>query len=660
MAEQFEGRAQSLLGDRDHAVVLGGISLAMQLCQIDAMFVVKFRKVLVPIVIRQLQSIIAGGYSADYDVSGISDPVLQVRLLRLLRVLGEGDGETSEAMTDILTQISTSTDPAKNVGHAVLYEAAVTIMNIESDPALRTMAINILGRLLSTTHSSDNNLRYVALTLLNKIISAGVEGLSAVQRHRAVILDCLHDPDVSIRRRAVDLAVALCSSDTIRNVTNELLELLDQQQLRTLATTADEVELRQSIVTRLAIAVAQFAPSAKWYVDTMIRLLAHIDSGASLPYATMASRKEEIVSTFVRIINNTHELHRYASERLYRAVVLGETTISSLGADAPPLRITEAMVQATVWCIGEFGDLLVSMRLAGDEQLVLLLEQWATDPAGALGTEPSSACLGYIISALGKLSNRLAARGKLINSISRALNAIAELRVNQHDLHYRAREMEMLVNNATLRATLLAKMPADAAGDRLGHVSSRGKVGSRLASAAAVGGPLSDGATSPLGTPQVSPTPEALFAELATLSLDGATSADVGASPLKRPKRGTVVFEGEHIKVYVSLIEDEKDKAAVTITKTIRVEMENISREGGLIEKVLLQCAVPKSMRLQMQPASSTTIYDRDAIEQLLQVTPADPQAKIKLRMKLSYQTAVGEEIFHQFDVSNLESTSAS
>lgn len=623
----------------------------MQLCQIDGMFVVRFRKVLVPIVIRQLQSIIAGGYSADYDVSGISDPFLQVRLLRLLRVLGEGDGETSEAMTDILTQISTSTDPAKNVGHAVLYEAAVTIMNIESDSALRTMAINILGRLLSNTHSSDNNLRYVALTLLNKIISAGSEGLSAVQRHRAVILDCLHDPDVSIRRRAVDLAVALCSSDTIRNVTNELLELLEQQQLRTLTATSDEAELRQSIVTRLAIAVAQFAPSAKWYVDTMIRLLSHIDSGGTLPYATMVSRKEEIVSTFVRIINNTRELHRYASESLYRAVVLGETTIASLSADTPPLRITEAMVQATVWCIGEFGDLLVGMRLAGDEQLVLLLEQWATDPAGALGTEPSSACLGYIISALGKLSNRLAARGKLIASISRALNSIADLRVNNHDLHYRAREMEVLVNNTTLRTTLLAKMPADAAGDRLGHVSS-GKVGSRLASAAAVGGALSDGATSPLGTPQVSPTSEALFAELATLSLDGATSVDTGASPLKRPKRGTAVFEGDHLKVYVSLI----DEATATITKTIRVEMENISREGGPIEEVLLQCAVPKSMKLQMQPASSTTIYYRDAIEQSLQVTPADPQAKIKLRMKLSYRTVVGEELSHQFDVSNLQS----
>lgn len=73
------------------------------------------------------------GYSPEHDVSGISDPFLQVnirkkksvshlcneltrldtcrslqvRILRLLRILGRSDDESSEAMNDILAQVGT-------------------------------------------------------------------------------------------------------------------------------------------------------------------------------------------------------------------------------------------------------------------------------------------------------------------------------------------------------------------------------------------------------------------------------------------------------------------------------------------------------------------------------------------------------------------------
>ena len=67
-------------------------------------------------------------------------------MLRLLRVLGSGSAAASDAMADILAQVATNTEGARNAGNAILYECVQTIMGVESIGGLRVLAINILGR----------------------------------------------------------------------------------------------------------------------------------------------------------------------------------------------------------------------------------------------------------------------------------------------------------------------------------------------------------------------------------------------------------------------------------------------------------------------------------------------------------------------------------
>lgn len=122
---------------------------------------------------RNLKTLVTTGYSAEHDVAGITDPFLQVKILRLLRLLGQGDERASETMNDILAQVciqrsqdelamlthpqvATNTDGTKNVGNSILYETVLTVLDIEADSGLRVMAINILGKFLS---NRDNNIR---------------------------------------------------------------------------------------------------------------------------------------------------------------------------------------------------------------------------------------------------------------------------------------------------------------------------------------------------------------------------------------------------------------------------------------------------------------------------------------------------------------------
>ena len=67
-------------------------------------------------------------------------------MLRLLRMLGSGSASASDGMADILAQVATNTEGARNAGNAILYECVQTIMGVESIGGLRVLAINILGR----------------------------------------------------------------------------------------------------------------------------------------------------------------------------------------------------------------------------------------------------------------------------------------------------------------------------------------------------------------------------------------------------------------------------------------------------------------------------------------------------------------------------------
>lgn len=298
-----------------------------QICACNPDFIAEVRST-TPVLVRHLHAI-ATGSSPEHDVNGITDPFLQVKLLRLLAVLGKGDLKASEAMNDLLAQVAMGTEASKNVGNSILYEAVIAIMNIESDSALRVLGINILGKFLS---NRDSNIKYVALVTLTKTSQMAAQTDStALQRHRTTVLDCLCDPDISIRRRALDLSFHLINSGNIRVLIRELLTFLETA----------EPDIKGSVSSRICSYAGRFRPNKRWEIDTVTRVLRIAGEYVD----------QSVINHFVKLVSTGDSVaHSYTVKKLFY-IIKNEGTLA---------HSQEGLIQAAFWSIGEYGDSLVS------------------------------------------------------------------------------------------------------------------------------------------------------------------------------------------------------------------------------------------------------------------------------------------------------------
>lgn len=425
LQEHFLEKAKILLSDRNHGVLLCGLTLVTSMCEADEAeggeegIVDMFRPLTIGLV-RTLKGLASSGYAPEHDVTGITDPFLQVKILRLLRVLGRGDAHTSEQINDILAQVATNTDSSKNVGNSILYESVLTILEIEADSGLRVLGVNILGKFLS---NKDNNIRYVALNTLIKVVA--VEP-NAVQRHRNTILECLRDPDISIRRRALDLSFTLINESNVRVLIRELLAFLE---------VADN-EFKPIMTSQIGVAADRFAPTKRWHVDTMLRVLKLAGNYV----------KEQILSSFVRLIATTPDLQTYSVQKLYAGLKDDITQ--------------EGLTLAGAWVIGEYGDALLRGGQYEEEELVRevkesdIVELFRTILGSSYATQIVTE---YIITSAMKLTTRLNDPAQ-VDRIRRLLSSrTSDLSI---EIQQRAVEYGNMFAYDDIRRGVLEKMPA--------------------------------------------------------------------------------------------------------------------------------------------------------------------------------------------------------
>uniref|UniRef100_A0A7S4F9F0 AP-2 complex subunit alpha n=1 Tax=Chrysotila carterae TaxID=13221 RepID=A0A7S4F9F0_CHRCT len=288
-------------------------------------------------------------YSNDYLYYGIPTPWLQIKLLRMLQYFPPPEEHALKLrISEVLQRIISGTDVTKNVNknnatHAVLFEAINLTIHLGSKAETLQQSINLLGRFISIREA---NIRYLGLETMARLSQLQPETLDGLKKHQSTILFSLKDPDISIRRRALDLVYSMCDTSTVHETVAELLTYLQ----------AADTSIREELVLKVAILAERFATDNQWYVDVVLKLIKEAGDYVS----------EEIWYRVVQIITNQgDDLQKYATETAWKA----------LSEEAMPHR---TLVKVAGYVLGEFGHMIADTPGCGAAQQFALLHKQFT------------------------------------------------------------------------------------------------------------------------------------------------------------------------------------------------------------------------------------------------------------------------------------------
>ncbi|XP_043467500.1 AP-1 complex subunit gamma-1 isoform X3 [Leptopilina heterotoma] len=658
LMEMFLPATRSLLTEKNHGVLITGVTLITEMCENSVDTLTHFKQI-VPNLVRILKNLIHAGYSPEHDVSGVSDPFLQVKILRLLRILGHNDVNASEAMYDILAQVATNTETTKNVGNTILYETVLSIMDIKSESGLRVLAVNILGRFLL---NNDKNIRYVALNTLLKTVYVDT---SAVQRHRSTILECLKDPDVSIRRRAMELSFALVNTSNIRNMMKELLLFLERA----------DPEFKAQCSSNIVMSAERFSPNKRWHLETLFKVLV-----AAGNYV-----RDDVVACTIQLISETQAQQCYAVSALWRA--LEKDT-----SDKQPL------AQVATWCIGEYGDVLLYGPHPEDADApVDLTEVEIIDVYQRLLWNPQNTVITkqYTLLSLTKLSTRFQKGNEKIRQIIDTFGSNLHIELQQRGIEF----SQLFRKYDHLRPALLERMPpmetarpqangiigmmngepdvledekssileADAStadSNALLDLLGTADLNSSVANVSTTTLPPSTSITNTndlldllggldLNTPTTTPTkivqsPSQIFSPTNTSNflVDGLLNSS--SSSNENETQNMVVFDKSGLKISFKL-ERSTDNADLLI-----INMSAQNSGPTPLTEFLFQAAVPKTFQLQMFSPSGTVISPSGQVTQVLKITNIN-KGSLRMRLRISY-TGLAGPVLEQAEVNSFPS----
>lgn len=393
-------KVRRVLCDRDPAVMGSTLNVIEAMARVD----VQPFKDLVSSLISILKQICERRLPSEFDYHRIPAPWVQMKIVRILSVIGKNDMISSEGMYEILLDcLKKAEESGINASNAIVYECILCITNIHPNTVLLDAAGASITRFLS---SKVQNLRYLGVTGLASIVERHPRYAA---NHQLAVIECLEDQDETLLRKTLDLLYRMTNPVNIAFITDRLLHFLRG---------STDPYLKSDLTAKICNIAERYAPNNAWYVRTITELF---KIAGDLVDQTLATN---LMSLIAEGTGNEEDDEEADMVLRKQAVELYVNLLSY-----PPNRMPRVLVETLAWVLGEYGYLSSVMQLdAIIDGMCTLLRSGSTARLGGGTASTRRLILSAIMKMVAQYGNCPTAAFKLIDAYTSSLDPDAQRR----------------------------------------------------------------------------------------------------------------------------------------------------------------------------------------------------------------------------------------
>lgn len=324
---ELSEKLRKALCDRDPSVMGACLNCVEGLASQDTTSL----KDLIPSLVSILKQIMEHRLPQDYEYHRVPAPWMQLKLVRILGLLGRNDAAASSGMYEILHETLKKADVGINAGYAVVYECIRTIVAIYPNTTLLDAAGDAISRFIQ---SRSHNLKYLGVTGLAAIVETHPQYAAA---HQIAVMDCLEDQDETLQRKTLDLLYRMTNPVNIEFITEKMLEFLRG--------TTDDF-LKQVLTKRICSVSERYAPNNAWYIKTITELF---EISGDMVEQEVAQNLMSMIAEGTGESEEADMLLRQNAIEIYVTLLKGK--------DKPAATLPRILLETMAWCLGEYGYL---------------------------------------------------------------------------------------------------------------------------------------------------------------------------------------------------------------------------------------------------------------------------------------------------------------
>jgi len=314
---EIDQHFRAALCDKDPSVMNAALCALHDAIKVDP----RLYKNLLPSFASILKQVSEHRLPKSFDYHRYPAPFIQIKLLKVMALLGAGDRVASENMYAVIQQVMRRTDTNHTIGNAIIYECVRTATTIYPNPPLLAAAADAVAKLLRST---SHNLRYVGIDALSGIVKINPQH---AHEHQLAVVNCLEDPDDTLKLKTLELLYKMTRTNNV--------EVIVERMMSYLRTTIDE-HIRRDISRKVSELAERYAPSPTWFMTVISEVLElggnHLEPALAHSLMKLIAEQDE-------------DMHRSAVDIYTRLL------------DAPTTKMPDLLLQVIVWVMGEYGHL---------------------------------------------------------------------------------------------------------------------------------------------------------------------------------------------------------------------------------------------------------------------------------------------------------------